>query len=434
MNDPNGTVFQAGYYHVFYQWNPYGDQWGTIHWGHARSRDLLHWEHLPAALVPSPELGEEHCFSGCLALRDEGPPLILYTAIGPQMDALSGAQQWAALGDEQLLSWRKHPRNPILAGSLHGGLNVLDWRDPFVFRDAGRVFLLLGGKLTPGDGGAAVVLLYEAQDASLEAWTYRGVLFRHPDLARTSVECANLFKAGDDWVLLLSTHTLVEYYVGDFDADVGRFHPRVSGLLDGSDQFYATNLLHDAQARTLCFGWLRGFAPGRGWNGCLSLPRVLSVEASGRLRQAPAPEVRQLRGPGRHASGLALGTYTLPDLDGAALDVEALFTGAAPAVFGLRLRPVGAAAAAVTLTVAPQEVRLNDKRVAYTRAAESAIRLLLDHSVVEVFVDSAVALTLVLPPSASACQVEVFSENAPASLLALDVWPMRSAAPPRPGE
>lgn len=426
MNDPNGTVYHAGYYHVFYQWNPDGDHWGNIHWGHARSRDLVTWEHLPVALRPAPEHGEEHCFSGCLALRGKAPPLILYTAVGPQMEVLTGAQQWAAVGDDQLLTWQKHPRNPLLTAPIHGGLTVLDWRDPFVFADNGRTFLLLGGKLSQPDGGAAVVLLYEAQDATLERWAYRGVLFRHPDLTRTSVECANLFKSGRQWVLLLSTHTLVEYYVGEFDADTGRFHAQASGLLDGSDQFYATNLLHDEQPRSICFGWIRGFAPNRGWSGCLSLPRVLSVDQAGRLRQAPAPEVDQLRGPGLHAADLGLGTFALAGLHGAGLDVQACVTAEPHAEFGMRLVPLAAGAQAVTLTSTPQAIRLNDKLMPYDRVATVDLRLLLDRSVVEVFVDSRVALTVVLPPPASAYRVELFSDISPARLLQLDAWPMTS--------
>src|SRR5438552_13308335 len=72
MNDPNGPIYHQGYYHLFYQHNPYGEQWGHMHWGHARSRDLVRWEHLPIALWPSADKGEEHCFSGCATLDGLG--------------------------------------------------------------------------------------------------------------------------------------------------------------------------------------------------------------------------------------------------------------------------------------------------------------------------------------------------------------------------
>src|SRR5688572_24253727 len=81
MNDPNGPIFHNGYYHMFYQHNPYGDGWGHMHWGHARSRDLVKWEHLPIALWPSLEMNEEHVFSGCSAIRADGKPVIFYTSI-----------------------------------------------------------------------------------------------------------------------------------------------------------------------------------------------------------------------------------------------------------------------------------------------------------------------------------------------------------------
>src|SRR5580765_20545 len=81
MNDPNGPIYHKGYYHMFYQHNPYGDKWGNMHWGHARSRDLVRWEHLPIALWPSKEAGEEHVFSGCALINDQGQPMIFYTSI-----------------------------------------------------------------------------------------------------------------------------------------------------------------------------------------------------------------------------------------------------------------------------------------------------------------------------------------------------------------
>ena len=133
-NDPNGTIFYKGWHHLFYQHNPYGSVWGHMHWGHARSRDLVNWEHLPIALWPSLEKGEEHIYSGGAILAADGRPHIFYTSIGKR-----DPEQWMAIpADDDLIVWEKYARNPILTLEAHGGRKVYDWRDPFPFRANGR--------------------------------------------------------------------------------------------------------------------------------------------------------------------------------------------------------------------------------------------------------------------------------------------------------
>jgi len=90
-NDPNGTIFYRGWQHLFYQFNPYGATWGHMHWGHARSRDLVNWEHLPIALAPSEASGETAVFSGAAILTRDGEPRIFYTSIGNR-----APEQWMA--------------------------------------------------------------------------------------------------------------------------------------------------------------------------------------------------------------------------------------------------------------------------------------------------------------------------------------------------
>ena len=191
MNDPNGTIYHDGYYHLFYQHNPYGDTWGHIHWGHARSKDLVHWEHLPIALWPSLEQGEEHCFSGCAWINGRGQPMLCYTKVSPDAgETRRPNEQWAALGDEAMILWQKHPANPILQLSTHGGPAFEgSWRDPFIFEEAGRTFMVVGATT----GQEATVALYEAADGTLTRWTYRGLLISLPLAELRFFECPNFF-------------------------------------------------------------------------------------------------------------------------------------------------------------------------------------------------------------------------------------------------
>ncbi len=105
-NDPNGTIFYRGWHHLFYQYNPYGSLWGNMHWGHARSRDLVNWEHLPIAIGPSKDKGEDHIFSGAAILAKDGKPRVFYTSIGNKR----APEQWLAPPPMTISSPGRNPR------------------------------------------------------------------------------------------------------------------------------------------------------------------------------------------------------------------------------------------------------------------------------------------------------------------------------------
>lgn len=81
MNDPNGFCYYGGMYHLFYQYYPYSTHWNSMHWGHAVSRDLLHWSYLPAALAPDADWDREGCFSGCAVTLPDGRQELIYTGV-----------------------------------------------------------------------------------------------------------------------------------------------------------------------------------------------------------------------------------------------------------------------------------------------------------------------------------------------------------------
>jgi sucrose-6-phosphate hydrolase SacC (GH32 family) len=177
MNDPNGTIFRDGYLELFYQHNPYGDQWGNMHWGHARSRDLVHWEHLPIALWPSKDQGEEHCFSGSAAFSGDGRPLLFYTSVAP-----SGGrafEQWAALGSPDWLKWQKVSEIPVDGQTLE--------LRAFLDRSVLEVFVADGSVVAsrvtmPTSGASRIQAFADGGSAvmDIEFWQMDGI-WPHPD-------------------------------------------------------------------------------------------------------------------------------------------------------------------------------------------------------------------------------------------------------------
>jgi len=311
MNDPNGVLYYGGYYHLFYQHNPFADSWGHMHWGHARSRDLLHWEHLPIAFGPSAEQGEEHCFSGCAAFPAIGRPMLFYTMVPPK-GSPRGHEQWAVWAeDDELIRWHKDPANPILCRGRDGTPEFeASWRDPFVFSTADRHFMVLGAAM-PGEEGRRGVALWESDNAQLQHWRYRGWLFAPDDTAIRFFECPNFIPVGDQWLLLSSPYGPVHYWLGDFSPAAGRFTPRQCGLCDGSADFYATHVvMNDPKGRRPLLAWGRGFPAGMGWNGCLAMPREIAMDDAGRLKIRPIAEMASLRGPEWLLSGGSRGGAT----------------------------------------------------------------------------------------------------------------------------
>jgi beta-fructofuranosidase len=431
INDPNGPIYYHGRYHLFYQLHPFSDGSGPKYWGHVRSPDLVRWEHLPIALAPSQDLGESEIWSGCCTINGEGKPMIFYTSIAPDKPAKTHAEQWAALGGDDLINWHKSSANPVLSEALHGDKKIYEWRDPFIFQEGKQTFLVTGGNLNETKGGQAVVNIYEAQNPGFTEWKYRGVLFQLPDPKARTAECPNFFRLGNQWVLFVSPYGKVQYFAGDFDANTCRFTSRTQGLLDFGPNFYAPNTMLVPDGRRIVWGWINGFPGGHGWNGCLSVPRALSWSRDGQLRQSPAPQLEKLRCKGTALRNVRLDSEShllqLPKTNSleifADIDIESSegitleFTGEwlhkPPLTIALYRSDFKVPKADLTLPFNQKERKLN-------------LRIFVDHLVLEVFANDTTCATKVIPPLDSGASLRIGTLGGTAEARRIECWPMKT--------
>ena len=427
MNDPNGTMYHKGWYHVFYQHHPFGDTHGPMYWGHARSRDLVHWEHLPIALWPSHDLGETDCYSGCAWKDGEGRPVLFYTKVDKATDPVPPFEQWAALpDDDDLLVWLKYPGNPLFPKPADAHPR---WRDPFVFGAEGRVFMVVGAC-----GEQAGTPLYEATSPDLQHWDFRG------KLCDIQAECPNFARIGSRWIYLSSPYKPVEYRVGDFDIRTLTFAPETHGVLDyaGVDEkgrhingFYASNLCFDDKNRCILYGWIRGWPEGRGWNGCLALPRLLMIGPDARPRQIPAPELRALRGAHVRQADVALdGVRVLAGLEGDAFELLAVVEAESATRFGMRIRCDKDGGRGIDIAFDGQTLNVGGTRFPFAlERGERALFLHIFHdkSTLEVFANGGRAVaTRVVMPALEDLHIAAFAEGGSAALRSADFWTLKA--------
>lgn len=432
INDPNGCVQFEGAYHMFYQHLPFwGEKDGSPApgWGHAVSRDLVHWQRWTIALMPLPGTYDAQAVASGACVIDDGFPTIVYTSVPPQAQSL-------ARSFDGMRTWRRFAGNPVIPKpppipGLEDG-----FRDPFVWREGGRWRMLAGSGIR-GQGGT--VLLYESAD--LLSWNFIGPLCTGMGADCFQWECPNFFPLGDRWVLVVSPllHSIpslrgpVQYAVGRYDGR--RFEPGEWRPLDlgGPSIFYAPNSLQDDRGRRILWGWIMGGGePGSPWNGLLTMPRQLELGADLRLRVWPVENVDTLRGASLadlEARELKAGE-PLEVCHGTQLDVLIELTGADAG--RLRVDLLRSASGDQTTTVSfdlgTGELRCGDKTGLVPRQGNAAcrLRLLIDRSVVEVYADQREVMSLRAYPPAGADGLRLTAENSAVRLARVRAWRMNS--------
>lgn len=298
MNDPNGPIFHDGQHHLFYQYNPTDWHWGNLHWGHAVSRDLLHWEELEPALYPHLDKGETHCYSGCSYIKD-GKIELFYTSVGQGKRCQnSGSEHWVAT-TENHVRWNQIPENPVLTLNDNGGKKLTEWRDPFVFSWKGGTYALIAGIVHDEQQDVRYSAVHIYRSADMRRWEYLAEFYRNDDPQQV-IECPNLVVWGDKVLFIHSVWNIrvLQYFVGTISADY-RLLIHKKGQVDYGD-FFASQISFTPQDDVLLWGWLRE-DPRRGlltdgeWAGVQAIPRVISLDEEDNLLQRRLPGVESLR-------------------------------------------------------------------------------------------------------------------------------------------
>ena len=306
MNDPNGMVYKDGEYHLYFQYNPYGSKWGNMHWGHAVSRDLIHWEHLDPAIARDP-VG--HIFSGSSVVDKKNTAgfgkdaiIAIYTNNSVNHDEV----QCIAYSNDNGRTFTKYEGNPVL--TPFDGLK--DFRDPKVFwyeKDKCWFMIVSADKETR---------FYKSKN--LKKWDYVSAFGKGMGQQPCQYECPDFFQLpvnGDEknkkWVMTMNINpgcwfggSATEYFVGDFDGK-NFTCPDANEVkwLDWGKDHYATVTFSNTGSRVLAITWMSNwqyanltpFKQNRGANG---LPRELKLyEKNGKyyISEDVAPEALALR-------------------------------------------------------------------------------------------------------------------------------------------
>ena len=311
LNDPNGPLYWKGLYHLFYQYSPVISNFGTKYWGHAVSKDLVHWRNLGIALAPTPGGPDKNgCWSGSAVVAN-GVPTIVYTGatwsaenefterakgIIPERQIVAVA---ADPSDPYLRKWVKVPENPVLAAPPEG-IKAVGWRDPSLWKEGDTWYMAIGSGEV-GRGGMA--LLYSSTD--LRRWAYLHPLaVAKPDPSAQDAkrpwnamwECPEFFFLQGKPVLLIARGN--RYLTGTYGDH--RFNQIGEGQIDYGAAAYAQKTVEDEKGRRIWWAWIREkrseqSQKAAGWAGVMSLPRLLTLHADGSLRIEPVTELKILR-------------------------------------------------------------------------------------------------------------------------------------------
>ena len=425
INDPNGMVYLDGEYHLFYQYNPFGNEWGHMSWGHAVSKDLLTWEHLPVALKEfrnADDTTQTMIFSGSAVVDsantsgffDKGKTngmVAIYTSNVTASGKGLAQHQSIAYSADKGRTWKQYEKNPVL------NIGLKDFRDPNVFWYAPDKKWIMS-VVKPLE---YTVQFYQSQN--LKEWKLMSEFGKKGDMTKIW-ECPALFPIpieGSDqkkWILTVSSghrqkdYLAMQYFVGDFDGKTFTSQKQNEILyVDEGKDYYAGipfNSLPASHKKPVMIGWINDWAyanklPTAKFKGSMSVPRELSLQstpAGYRLIQTPV-SLKSKQEAGLEEKDLKVsGNHSL-DFSGESYELEAEISLGSAKKVGINLLKSGAEESSLMYDVNSSTLSFDRKKSGNVDfderfpSVESVVvkpengilklHVLVDQSVVEIF-------------------------------------------------
>ncbi|MQG05702.1 MAG: glycoside hydrolase family 32 protein [SAR202 cluster bacterium] len=464
--DPRSGFFMNGLYHMFFQNVPYQSSPpepadGSIHWGHAASKDFIHWTDFPVALTPSPD-GPDNggCFYGN-AVNNEGIPTLIYYGVRGGI--------CIATSDDDMITWDKSVHNPVIPAPTGDE----EWKvhDPFVWKN-GDYWYCINGSQT-GEGrqiGTSYDAGFMFRSKDMITWEYMYPLYepgKESDLA-----VPDFFKLGDKHCLLFASHTRgAQYYIGTYANN--KFVPESHGRMN----FTRFSSSHDRNSpddmmtsgdmqspfswnapdgRRIMISWViegrtREVQTSSGWSGTMSLPREISLSDDNTLEIRPLSELKSLRKDQSTLMGIHLNkdkVMSLGGVGGNCIEIEAEFQSSDSGEIGLKVccSRDGSEETVITYSYEKQTLTLDvskstlSKDFVGTASQEGPLtlgdgeslklRVFIDRSVVEVFANDRQCLTKRIYPSREdSIRVRGFANKKDSTIKILNKWNMSSIWP-----
>jgi fructan beta-fructosidase len=461
-NDPNGLVYYKGEYHLFYQYNPFGNRWGHMTWAHSISKDLVHWQQLPIALHEENKIMifsgsavvDENNTSGFAKNPGQTPMVAIYTghfiADTSNPDDYHQAQ-YIAYSLDNGRTWKKYDGNPVL------DLHKKDFRDPKVFWYAPtKKWIMLA--VLPQEH---IVQFYSSPN--LKQWAHlsnfgpagdTNAIWECPDLLQVPVKEE---PGKSKWVLLNSQQTTMQYFVGEFDGTrfINENPPTNIYRPDYGPDYYAAITYNHLPAghSPILLGWANNWEyandiPTFPWKSAMALPRELGVQKINNewmLLQYPVPALKTLRKNLFQSRNLIVDRKKKVGVKSQQMEMEVVFTPSNNTISGVKLAVgkqnvfvIGYDAATEKLFIDRSGCINNSfnkkfaslsKYEALLPAKKEKIKLQIyfDNSIIEIFANDVAVMTAQIFPDKKDNGIELFSKGGITTFDSLKIWKLKSA-------